>query len=82
MPSPDALFAQPGRLERIQWLADGIAPLPPTSKRITFRTVWACLWLADTQQLRGLLHYLPVKIEDLLARFEQVEARDINAKYK
>lgn len=79
---PDVPFAQPDRAQRIKWHSEGIAALPPTSRKVTFRTAWACLWLADIQQLQGMLSYLPVKIEDFLSRLEQVEARNIVAKCK
>ena len=63
---PRRTLRQPDRAQRIKWLWGYRSPT--AYKETTFRTTWPCLWLANIQQLQEMLSYLPVKIEDFLAR--------------
>lgn len=72
---PDALFDQPERVELINKITDALNTLNDSTIR-SFRTCYACLWLADMENLRVLANKAQNDPKDLFNLFYRVEDRD------
>lgn len=51
MSNTEATFADPERVDLIETVAAKISSLEEAMEEITFRTTWACMWLADKEGL-------------------------------
>lgn len=54
MSNTEATFADPERIALIESIAAKISSFMEANADITFRTTWACMWLANKECLREL----------------------------
>lgn len=62
MLGPNSTFTDPERIQLITRISGTMQNVNKFNSETTFRTVWACLWLADLDRL----HVLAAKIPDHL----------------
>lgn len=78
MPPPDHSFEDPERSQLIEQIWECVKEYP-TTRRVTFRTVRACLWLSDIEMLHKMIER---DDEHTMLQLEMVELRNIVKKCK
>lgn len=53
-----------------------------TNKKLTFRTLWGCLWLVDLAKLQRFDEMVPDRIDHLALTLEELQARRFVGKYR
>ncbi|ODM15162.1 hypothetical protein SI65_09401 [Aspergillus cristatus] len=74
MSNTEAMFAEPERVALIGSIAAKVSSFTEANADITFRTTWACMWLADIECLRELDGH---SSSNLFATLRPVEERRI-----
>ena len=73
MSGPDATFRDSERIEMINRISSVILGAIGIHRNTTFRTVWACLWVSDTEKLREFDADIPDHVDGLAPHLECLE---------
>lgn len=63
-------------------ISDAMLTATKINKKLTFRTLWGCLWLVDIEKLQMFDDMVPDRIDHLVLTLEELEARRFVDKYR